>query len=91
MISLKTARSILGVSQWELEMRSGVHQSRISLFENGLKSPKETERIKLAAALGLRPNDIEWPNNGGCRIGKSENVGTYPQVCACTAKGLRQP
>ena len=69
MLNLKKARSILGVSQWELEMRSGVHQSRISLFENGLKSPREMERVKLAAALGLRPNDIEWPNNGGDRVG----------------------
>lgn len=65
MINLKKARSILGVSQWQLEMRSGVHQSRISLFENGLKAPKEMEKVKLAAALGLGSNDIEWPNNGG--------------------------
>jgi transcriptional regulator with XRE-family HTH domain len=60
MINLKKARLILGVSQWELEMRSGVHQSRISLFENGLKSPKEVEKVKLATALGLGLNDIEW-------------------------------
>ena len=69
MINLKKARSILGVSQWTLEMRSGVHQSRISLFENGLKSPKEIEKVKLTAALGLGPNDIEWPNNGGTENG----------------------
>ena len=69
MINLKKARSIIGVSQWELERRSGVHQSRISLFENGLKSPKEIEKVKLTAALGLGPNDIEWPNNGGTKDG----------------------
>ena len=63
MINLKKARLILGVSQWELEMRSGVHQSRISLFENGLKSPKEMEKVKMATALGLATDDIQWPTS----------------------------
>ena len=56
-------RELKALTQEDLERLSGVTQSTISQLENpqhGRKSYPSTRR-KLAAALGIRPDDLFWP------------------------------
>lgn len=50
---LRRVRLDAGLGQVELEKKSGVFQSRISLFERGLAAPSRREQKALAKALGL--------------------------------------
>ena len=63
---LKLLRTIRGFSQLDLMLKTGIHQSRISLFENGYTNLKVEERASLAKALGCKAEDIE--NNKGLTI-----------------------
>lgn len=56
---LKVLRVIRGFSQLDLMLKTGIPQSRISLFENGYADLKPEERAKLAKALGCNEDDIE--------------------------------
>jgi hypothetical protein len=47
--------------QWDLCTLSGVHQSKISLIENGYLAPKESEKGRLTQALGFKPEEFDWP------------------------------
>ena len=58
MNSLKETRFFKGISQHKLSHFSNVHQSRISLIENGLVLPREDEKEKLAKALGVAVEEI---------------------------------
>jgi transcriptional regulator with XRE-family HTH domain len=58
--TLREIRFRKRISQWELSRISGVHQSRISLIENG-HSPKSDERERLVKQLKINISDIEWP------------------------------
>jgi transcriptional regulator with XRE-family HTH domain len=58
-MDLKETRFKRQMSQWELSKQSGVHQSRISLIENGHPAKNE-EKKKIAKILNIDPNDIEW-------------------------------
>ncbi len=53
MNKLKEARQREGMSQLDLFIKSGIWPSRISNIENGHWIPFETERLKLANALGV--------------------------------------
>lgn len=55
---LREVRVIKRVSQFQLRLLSGVHQSKISLIENGLMEPRIDEARKLSKALGVRPEEI---------------------------------
>lgn len=57
---LKEIRFKKRISQWELSRIAGVHQSRISLVENSFPA-RELEKKKIAAALGVAVNSIDWP------------------------------
>lgn len=46
------------ISQWELSKKSGVHPSRISLFECGKKTPSLNEMNRISEALGMVPEEI---------------------------------
>lgn len=59
-MDLKEARFKRGISQWELSKQSSVHQSRISLIENG-HTPRGDEKVRLAKELKFDPRDIDWP------------------------------
>ena len=58
-MKLREVRFKKRISQWELNKQTGVHQSRISLIENGHPAKKE-EKQKIAEALGINVEDIEW-------------------------------
>jgi DNA-binding XRE family transcriptional regulator len=59
-MDLKEARFKKRISQWELSKLTEVHQSRISLIENGHKA-NEKEKKALAEGLNMRIEDIDWP------------------------------
>jgi transcriptional regulator with XRE-family HTH domain len=57
---LKQIRFNKRITQLELAILAGVHQSRISLFEKGWAEPRSVEKESLAKALGVKPEEI-WP------------------------------
>jgi transcriptional regulator with XRE-family HTH domain len=58
MNKLREKRVLRRVSQFQLRIATGIHQSKISLIENGLVEPKPDERKRLSRALGVRPEEI---------------------------------
>jgi transcriptional regulator with XRE-family HTH domain len=58
MNKLRETRVIKRVSQFQLRLLSGVHQSKISLIENGLVQPRPEEMKKLARALNVTPAEL---------------------------------
>jgi len=60
-MELKEARFKRRLTQWSLSKITNVHQSRISLIENGDRA-SENERKALAKELGLTVEDIDWPS-----------------------------
>jgi transcriptional regulator with XRE-family HTH domain len=60
---LREIRAAKRVTQFELRLSTGIHQSKISLIENGLIDPTAEEKEKIACALEMKPGKI-WRNNG---------------------------
>ena len=60
-MDLREARFKRRITQWALSKISSVHQSRISLIENGDKA-SESERKAVAKGLGIKVDDIAWPD-----------------------------
>jgi len=61
-MDLREARFKRRITQWALSKIANIHQSRISLIENGDKA-SERERKALAKGLGAKVEDIAWPNS----------------------------
>lgn len=55
---LKKVRLLMGISQWEVALKTGVWQSRISLAENGLTELSKDEKKRIAKALGVQPKKL---------------------------------
>jgi transcriptional regulator with XRE-family HTH domain len=55
---LRVVRAEKRISQFRLRLETGIHQSKISLFENDLIAPTDDEKEKLAKALGLNVTEI---------------------------------
>jgi transcriptional regulator with XRE-family HTH domain len=55
---LREFRVVRQITQFQLRLQTGIHQSKISFIENGLISPREDEKKKLAKALGVRVAEI---------------------------------
>ncbi len=64
MKKLKIQRAIRGFTQFDIFLKAGIPQSRLSLIENGYIQPKDEEKLKLAKVLKCRITDI-FPENGG--------------------------
>lgn len=58
MSKLKEIRFFKKISQFKLVNMARVHQSRISLIENGLVEATEDEKKKLGQALGVSVDEI---------------------------------
>ena len=52
-VAIKTARSVLGISQEELAERAGLHRTYVSDVERGARNPSIASIAKLAQALKL--------------------------------------
>ena len=61
-MDLREARFKRRITQWDLSKITNVHQSRISLIENGHKA-SEKEKKALAKGLGMHVEDIGWPTD----------------------------
>jgi len=57
-MALKEARFFKGLNQWDISLKTGIPQSKISLFENGYLKPKKYEKRQIAKALGCKVRDI---------------------------------
>lgn len=57
-IALRKCRKRAGMSQEELNFRTGVHRTYISEIERGVKSPTIHTVAALAKALGVKPSDL---------------------------------
>jgi transcriptional regulator with XRE-family HTH domain len=55
---LRDVRVLKRVTQFELRLRTGIHQAKISMIENGLVDARDDEREKFAEALGCRVRDL---------------------------------
>ena len=58
MHKLKEVRFFKRVSQPLLALKTGIQQSRISLIENSLATPREKEKEKIAEALNVSAEDL---------------------------------
>jgi transcriptional regulator with XRE-family HTH domain len=58
---LRFIRNLRRKTQVELALETGLSQTAISNFENGLTEPSEEEKEKLSGALGVGINDIFGP------------------------------
>ena len=59
-MDLKILRTIKNVNQYDLALRTGIHQPKISLIERGYVKPSEHDKTALADALGVKVEEIEW-------------------------------
>ena len=59
---LREIRVVKRVTQFQLRLLTGIHQSKISMIENDLISPREDEQKKIAEALGVRVEEV-FPTN----------------------------
>ena len=66
-LNLKKARVLQGYRQIDLWARTGIQMAKISRIENGLISPTEQEKVKLAKALGLPISAISWEKDKSVR------------------------
>ena len=64
MKNLKIQRAVKGYTQFDVFLKTGIAQSRLSLIENSYVIPKEDEKLKLAKVLKCQVADI-FPDNGG--------------------------
>ena len=58
MNKLRETRVVKKISQFQLRVLTGIHQSKISMIENGLIQARDDERERLARALGVRPEEL---------------------------------
>lgn len=58
MNKLRELRVVKRITQFQLRLSTGIHQSKISMIENGLVKPREDEKQRLAKALHVRPEEI---------------------------------
>jgi len=49
------------MTQWDLKIRTGINQTKISLIERGYVLPRDEEKQRLAKALGVKVDQIDWP------------------------------
>ncbi|MFZ2445857.1 MAG: helix-turn-helix transcriptional regulator [Syntrophobacteraceae bacterium] len=67
-MDLAEARFKSRITQWQLAMKVSVSQTKISLIERGYIAPSDEEKAQIAAALGLKTDQISWNRcSGGLR------------------------
>lgn len=56
--SLKRVRILQDKTQYDLMLKTGIHQTILSHFENGYKKPTEKQKKLLARALKVKVEEI---------------------------------
>lgn len=59
-MNLREARFKRHLTQFDLRLKTGIHQSKISLFENAYLVPCDDEKKHMAEALGFKAGDLDW-------------------------------
>jgi transcriptional regulator with XRE-family HTH domain len=59
---LREVRVIKRITQFQLRLSTGIHQSKISLIESGLIEPREDEKRRIAEVQGIKVVEI-WANS----------------------------
>lgn len=59
-MDLFTARAARRKTQWDVTVKTGIRQSKISLMERGYIEPNDQEKAAIADALGFPVNEIDW-------------------------------
>ena len=60
---LRWRRFVCGKTQMDLQVETGVNQSRISAFERGQLKPRDDERTALAKALSIDADRLIFPTD----------------------------
>ena len=60
-MTLKEARFHKGLNQWDVSIRTGICQTKLSLIERGYIDPKEGEKKRIAKVLGCKVSEV-FPN-----------------------------
>ena len=63
-MTLREARFFKGLNQWDISVKTGICQSKLSLIERGYIGPKEDEKKKIAEAFSCKVTDIFSENEG---------------------------
>jgi transcriptional regulator with XRE-family HTH domain len=79
---VRRRRHFLDLSQETVAERAGIHRTQISLYESGRRMPLAATLVRLAAALGVSPDQllagVEWevpsPSLGDPDIGPPDGV-----------------
>lgn len=58
---LRSLRQAAGLTQFGLAVRAGVTERTISRIELGAHGPNEATRVRIADALGVSVEEIDWP------------------------------
>ena len=61
-MSLRETRFFKGLNQWDISVKTGIPQSKLSLVERGYIDLREDEKKKIAKVLGCKVADI-FPDN----------------------------
>ena len=57
-MTLREARFFKGLNQWDISVKTGIPQSKLSLIERGYIDPKEEEKRKIAKVLGCKVTEM---------------------------------
>ena len=72
-MTLREARFFNGLNQWDISVKTGISQSRLSLIERGYVEAKEDEKKKIAKTLGCKVSDI-FPEEVGGEVSHQETT-----------------
>jgi len=61
-MDLREARFRQGLTQMDIYVRTGIHQSEISTFEKGYKVPSAKKKEKINKALNVK---LDWTDESG--------------------------
>ena len=57
-MNLREARFFKNFNQYDISVKTGISQSKLSLIERGYVNPREDEKKKIAKVLGCKVMDI---------------------------------
>ena len=61
-MELREARFKKNLTQLDVCIKTGIHQSKISHFERGYLIPRDDEKKRISKALGVKTDDLNWDN-----------------------------
>ena len=64
-MTLREIRFYRGFSQYDITLRTGIPQSKISLIERGYVQPGDDEKERIAKALKCRVGEVFPETQGG--------------------------